>query len=494
MKNVALVVLATALTMVGCLGAVASATAAPPHAAVLWARGAPDQVGRYGGLVQVAGAAKHASTCQLKLLSRTSLPVLYSKDAKSCTTGTYSGHVLIGANPSSDARVLTFALVARNKTSSATKPFQVTIAATAPTTTTTTRPTATPTTTTSTTTPTAPSTTTTTAENSPPPSAPVNTTSTSTTTTSTTTTTVPSTTSLSGVTVAISPELASSTATYTVAFKTTAQALPGEDIYLSEEDGPTNFSTEVGVLVVDATTDEHFVANGVLAGTGVNGSGGLAGSCTVGATGCSASGALEIPITTTIPDGDMITVTVVDVTNPGASTYADFDASTSSDYVPAAASSYVISTTLPSTTTTTTPAGPPPASVTNVTLAPAGVTAGVSASFSITFTATAALSASAHSTITLVPSRALASTPASNVVELVDTSGDLCFQDGPDGGAVSSSSITIDLGNCVGIASGDTVNVVLTADAPVSAGTLQFAVTTSANPTPASSNEITVAP
>ena len=106
--------------------------AAAPPAIVLSARATPGTLAVGGGTVAVAGKVKHATSCQLELLSHQSFPVVYSHNPKDCLSGAYSARVVIGANPSPISRTVSFALVARNKTSSFTGRFYVVLAAPPP--------------------------------------------------------------------------------------------------------------------------------------------------------------------------------------------------------------------------------------------------------------------------------------------------------------------------------------------------------------------------
>ncbi len=197
MKTIAAVLITLAGLMPGYVATVGSATALPPQALVLSARAASSTLGSSGGHVEVTGKVKHATSCQLRLLSHQPFPVVYSHHPKTCKSGTFTAHVLIGHNPSRVGHIIAFALVARNKTSSSTGPFFVDLAAPPhPTTTTTTTTVPTTTTTQTTTTTTSPPV----VFTPPPPPPPTttvpttttsSTTTTSTTTTSTTTTTVP---------------------------------------------------------------------------------------------------------------------------------------------------------------------------------------------------------------------------------------------------------------------------------------------------------------
>jgi hypothetical protein len=96
---------------------------------VLSARAAPSALGPNGGQAQVTGTVKHASSCQLELLSRQSFPVVYSHNpTTACHDGDFSAHVTVGANTSTVKRTIAFALVARNGQYSFTGRFYVSLA------------------------------------------------------------------------------------------------------------------------------------------------------------------------------------------------------------------------------------------------------------------------------------------------------------------------------------------------------------------------------
>jgi hypothetical protein len=98
--------------------------------AVLSAQAVPDALGQSGGQVIVTGAVEHAASCQLRLLSRQSFPVVYAHNATTaCSGGSFSAHVTIGANPSPVKRTVAFALVARNGPFAFSGPFYVSLAA-----------------------------------------------------------------------------------------------------------------------------------------------------------------------------------------------------------------------------------------------------------------------------------------------------------------------------------------------------------------------------
>jgi hypothetical protein len=58
-------------------------------------------------------------------LSKQSFPVVYSDSPKSCTSGTFSAHITIGANPSPVSRTVAFALLARTGSSSSRGRFDI---------------------------------------------------------------------------------------------------------------------------------------------------------------------------------------------------------------------------------------------------------------------------------------------------------------------------------------------------------------------------------
>ncbi len=97
---------------------------------VLSAQATPGTLGPNGGQVVVTGAVKHATSCQLRLLSRQSFPVVYSHNpTTACSGGSFSADVTIGANPSRVRRTVAFVLVARNGPSAFAGPFYVSLAA-----------------------------------------------------------------------------------------------------------------------------------------------------------------------------------------------------------------------------------------------------------------------------------------------------------------------------------------------------------------------------
>ena len=68
----------------------------------------------------------------------------------------------------------------------------------------------------------------------------------------------------------VSPPYPGAQANYFVDFTATAPVAAGDDVYLSETDGPTGFSTETTVQVEDVTEGWQFLASGVRFGTGVS--------------------------------------------------------------------------------------------------------------------------------------------------------------------------------------------------------------------------------
>lgn len=146
-------------------------------------------------------------------------------------------------------------------------------------------------------------------------------------------------------TLSISSLSAGATATYTVSFVASGTVTGGSataGISFSESTGSTNFSTSNGVLVSDATAGWHFVTStmGTAPGDFSGTSGGslniyLPGAGTVG---CPTAGC-------NIASGDAVTVQVINVTNPGAGTYSDFDVTTAGNPVSTAVPAYTIGAT-----------------------------------------------------------------------------------------------------------------------------------------------------
>jgi hypothetical protein len=136
-------------------------------------------------------------------------------------------------------------------------------------------------------------------------------------------------------------------------------------------------------------------------------------------------------------------------------------------------------------TTSTYTIGSPSPAVTSVTATPSGATTGSSTSFEVSFTVNPSLSGSPD-WVSVVPSTSLGSTPSG--IALVGSS---CIQAGTNGGAYSATGVTIDLGASCSLSSGTKAEIDFTANAPASTGTFSFAVTTSDNSSPATSNTIT---
>ncbi len=128
------VVLACLVPTIGLLTTLSATTS--QQARVLAALATPAQLGRYGGTVKITGKVTNATTCQLKLLSKQPLPVVYSGGSRPCSSA-FSAHVVIGPNHSTLRRTIAFALVARNSTSTYERSFSVALAGPVPLTTTT---------------------------------------------------------------------------------------------------------------------------------------------------------------------------------------------------------------------------------------------------------------------------------------------------------------------------------------------------------------------
>ena len=135
--------------------------------------------------------------------------------------------------------------------------------------------------------------------------------------------------------------------------------------------------------------------------------------------------------------------------------------------------------------------GTPTGAVSAVVATPAAATTGASTQFVVTFTTPASLAGSSDSWVTVTPSESLGSTPVN--IALVGAS---CIQSGTTGsggaGIDVAATVTIELGSACAISAGDSVEVIYTADAPVTAGTFDFSVTTSGDNYPAISNQISV--
>ncbi|HUC14187.1 MAG TPA: hypothetical protein VMS00_07020 [Acidimicrobiales bacterium] len=138
-------------------------------------------------------------------------------------------------------------------------------------------------------------------------------------------------------------------------------------------------------------------------------------------------------------------------------------------------------------TTSTYTIGTPSPAVTNVAASPSGATVSSSTNFEVSFTVNPSLSGSSSDWVDVVPSTPLGSTPSN--ISLVGSS---CVQAGTNAGAYSATGITIDLSGSCGLSSGTKAEFDFRANAPAATGTFSFAVTTSKNSSPATSNTVTV--
>ncbi len=134
--------------------------------------------------------------------------------------------------------------------------------------------------------------------------------------------------------------------------------------------------------------------------------------------------------------------------------------------------------------------GTPTNAVADVVASPSTVSRNTLTNFVIDFRATAALTGTGANTVTITSSSPLATTPSS--VALIDDTNNSCFEAGTNGGAVSPTTIAIELTSTCTVNGGDKVEVDFTAAGPASTGIFDFSVTTSANGTPASSNSLAV--
>ena len=127
--------------------------------------------------------------------------------------------------------------------------------------------------------------------------------------------------SVTGVSVSASTRVSGASSNYFVSFKASVPIPAGGSIFLSEAAGQTGFGAVTGVEVSDITQSWHFVATGATL----------------------ANGLARIPLSRAVNGGDSLTVFVVGVTNPPASTVNDFAVWTSYDTVPVDALPYSIS-------------------------------------------------------------------------------------------------------------------------------------------------------
>jgi hypothetical protein len=93
---------------------------APAPAAVVSLSATPPSLSANGGIVSVVAKVQNASMCQLRLLSAQAFAVVYSHNARACTSGAYSAQVTIGPNNTSVQRTVAFALVAFDNATNAT--------------------------------------------------------------------------------------------------------------------------------------------------------------------------------------------------------------------------------------------------------------------------------------------------------------------------------------------------------------------------------------
>lgn len=96
------------------LGAVEAQVNAVPAPAVLSATTDPPALGYRGGRTLVTGRVRTSvTTCQLKLLSHQSFPVVYSAHPKRCRVN-FHAYIAVGPNPTPVYRSVAFELIARN--------------------------------------------------------------------------------------------------------------------------------------------------------------------------------------------------------------------------------------------------------------------------------------------------------------------------------------------------------------------------------------------
>lgn len=102
--------------------------AGAPSPVVSWVGVSPAAVASPGGDVTISASLKHATSCQLRLLSSQSFPVVYASNIRPCSS-TLIAHIVIGPNPSQVPRTVAFDLLARNKTAAVARAFYVVLAA-----------------------------------------------------------------------------------------------------------------------------------------------------------------------------------------------------------------------------------------------------------------------------------------------------------------------------------------------------------------------------
>ena len=89
----------------------------------------PSKLPAGGGVVAIAARVENAASCQLQLQSKQSFPVVYSHNAKACSTGIFSADVTIGPNPTTVPRTVAFGLTASATSSHANDPVYISLAA-----------------------------------------------------------------------------------------------------------------------------------------------------------------------------------------------------------------------------------------------------------------------------------------------------------------------------------------------------------------------------
>ena len=62
----------------------------------------------------VNGVVRNGTTCQVKLLSRQSFPVVYASNVRSCSSS-FTARLTVGRNPSPINRTVAFELIARDQ-------------------------------------------------------------------------------------------------------------------------------------------------------------------------------------------------------------------------------------------------------------------------------------------------------------------------------------------------------------------------------------------
>jgi hypothetical protein len=123
------------------------------------------------------------------------------------------------------------------------------------------------------------------------------------------------------VTLTLATALVSGDTVDIVDFAATDAVPAGGYLYLTEAEGPTNFSTVSGIVVADNTQHWQFVVTGAIL----------------------SDGAATLPLQDAVDAGDSLTITLLDVTNPPTvGTIDDFTVASTADPVPAEAPPYSI--------------------------------------------------------------------------------------------------------------------------------------------------------